>query len=131
MQLSSPVGSCEEVLVYRSPPGTQASILLLVQHMQVVHTIVCRNEADSRSGTAGFVHTGGRNNRGPETSLLAPRPAAGHGTYHNAGVQLRAGMVANDRTGDGGPVWRPRRCILLPYIAGSYTPPANAGARRR
>jgi hypothetical protein len=42
-------------------------------------------------------------------------------------VQLRAGMVANDKTGDGGPVWRPRRCILLPFIAGSYTPPADAG----
>jgi hypothetical protein len=27
-------------------------------------------------------------------------------------------------------VWRPRRCILLPYIAGSYTPPANAGLQQ-
>lgn len=71
--------------------------------------------------------TSAPNKQRPETPLVALHPAAGHGTYHNAGVQLRAGMVANDRTGDGGPVWRPRRCILLPYIAGSYRPPANAG----
>lgn len=39
-------------VVYRSRPGTQASVL--IQHVQVVQRCGCRNQADSRLHTAGF-----------------------------------------------------------------------------
>ena len=39
----------------QKPPGTQASVLLSLWHAQVVHKCAGCNEANSRSGMAGFV----------------------------------------------------------------------------
>lgn len=60
------------------------------------------------------------------------RPAAfvalhGHGTYPAAGRQLRAMLFANDLCSDRGPVWRPRRCVLLPHIVETDGSPAKPG----
>jgi hypothetical protein len=64
--------------------------------------------ADAPRGSGGGGGGGGGGGR-----LLAYVARHGHGAYPVAGVVPRAFGLANDRTSDAGPLWRPRRAVML------------------
>lgn len=101
------------------------------------HVTVRLDAATGR--TLGMYYHAHRNHDGvwlpaeamPRDSAGSGRPVAyvafhGHGCYPSPGRQLRAVLVANDLCSAAGPVWRPRRCVLLPHLAGRPHPPPYA-----
>ena len=63
----------------------------------------------------------------PRGRIVAYVAKHGHGTYPTSGKQLRAGLLANDRTSSRGKAWAPRRLLLL-RAAGTTTGTAAAAA---
>lgn len=99
---------------------------------------------DAETGrTVGMYYHAHRNHDGvwlparvmPRDKQGSGRPAAyvayhGHGCYPTPGRQLRALLVANDLCAGDGPLWRPRRCIVLPYLADRPPPPSYLPQRQ-
>lgn len=99
---------------------------------------------DANTGrTLGMYYHAHRNHDGvwlpveamPRDTKGSGRPAAfvafhGHGCYPSPGRHLRALLVANDLCSAYGPVWRPRRCVLLPHLSGRPDPPPYAPHRQ-